>query len=133
MKYEHFNFKSRMNAIFITLFSLLLTYGIVFFQEANSPMRLQYRVHVYGHMHAIARTFHVDKELLHSLNLPTRDFYELTSHSTGHFVFVTAASRDLFVETTDLVMSLQKKLPGQKLLYFDVGLSQEQIQQVCVN
>jgi len=99
-------------------------------QEVNAPMRLYYRVTMYGRTREIARTFHVPRAVLHSLNLPTRDFYVLTSQTVRHFVVVTAVSRDNYEQSLNLVISVQRHLPTHQFIVYNIGLTPNQEKQV---
>ena len=57
-------------------------------------------------------------------------FVDLTSSVAQQFVFVTAASSEYFQHSLTLISILQKRFPGRKLIYNDLGLSEKEVAQV---
>ena len=57
-------------------------------------------------------------------------FVDLTSNVAQQFVFATAASSKYFPHSLTLISILQKRFPGRKLIYNDLGLSKEEVAEV---
>ena len=55
---------------------------------------------------------------------------ELTSETASRFAVAMASSENHFNETKDGLASAQFHFPGKTLVYYDIGLSQEQIKEV---
>ena len=73
--------------------------------------------------------FNVSPRLIPAL-LPSDGFINLTSYKMTDFVFVTAASSNHFDESKDAVASVQTIMPKKKIIYFDLGLKEDQIKKV---
>lgn len=72
--------------------------------------------------------------LLAALNLPPK-FAEGDvdmSNMTKDLVFVTYNSANHFLEAIDAIATVQALFPGHKILYYDLGLDEEQIKQVSI-
>ena len=77
------------------------------------------------------KTFNVKPELLQSLRLPPPVKYtEMTRKTVRSFVFVTAASKNHFVESIDAIARVQMFFPRYPILYYDLGLDKKQIKEV---
>ena len=63
--------------------------------------------------------------------MPPRDsFHPLSSDKMGDFVFVTAASSNHFNEVIDSIAAIQTLMPKKKVIFFDLGLTPDQIAKV---
>ncbi len=78
------------------------------------------------------RHINVNKSLLGNLGIPQTRFSNISTESMRHFVFATGSSKTHFEESKDSVASIQKQSPGKDILYFDLGLEEDQRQEVSV-
>ena len=62
--------------------------------------------------------------------VPKTRFIDLKTHVMTEFVFVMAASSNHFDESVDAVASIQTIMPEKKIIYYDLGLKEEQIKEV---
>ena len=63
--------------------------------------------------------------------MPPRDsFHSLSPDKMDDFVFVTAASSNHFNEEMDAIASIQTLMPKKKVIFFDIGLTPDQIAKV---
>ena len=61
---------------------------------------------------------------------PTDSFHTLSPDKMDDFVFVTAASSNHFKEQLDNIASIQTHMPQRKIIFFDIGLTADEIAQV---
>lgn len=74
----------------------------------------------------------VNKSLLQNLGVPEKRFCNISIEVMRQFVYVTGASMNHFNESKDLVASIQEHSPDKEILYFDLGLEEDQRHQVRV-
>ena len=60
----------------------------------------------------------------------TNHFVELNHRTASKFVILTAASRNHFNESRDCVASAQFYFPGKVIVYYDLGLTESQVEKV---
>ena len=83
-----------------------------------------------------AQSVHVNRQLLRNFGyreLPIESFEENLNDSNWQnldFVFVIASSEGHFPESKDAVASIQKFFPNRTILYYDWGLSANQIREL---
>ncbi len=78
--------------------------------------------------------FDVSRALLNRLEIPPKNFVHLTKETLEDFAFVTGASENHFLESKGLVACIQQHFPDKKLVYYDLGLSvsnRQEIQNWC--
>ena len=74
--------------------------------------------------------FHIDQNILRNLRMPPTQFITLDSRTVKDFVVVTACSADHFAESMDAIASVQTELPGKHIIYYDIGLNDNQVSKV---
>ena len=89
--------------------------------SADSPIPLSYRN---------GAKFNISNDTLYRMKLPPNQFVSLNEHNTNKFVFVTGASKNHFNESKDAIGSVQAYFPGRKIYYYDLGLNEDQKNQV---
>jgi hypothetical protein len=72
----------------------------------------------------------VSRELLSDIGLPQTTFMNLTEATALNLLFATAASDNHFKESLAAVARIQHLMPGHKILYYDLGLTEDQAKQV---
>ncbi len=70
--------------------------------------------------------------VLRNLGIPPTQFTDAPIESMRDFVYVTGADRSHFVESQDMVASIQKYSPDKEIIFFDLGLTQQQREEVGV-
>ena len=79
------------------------------------------------------KPFSVNETFLSELNVVRRrSFPSLSSETVKNFVFVHGSDVSHFVESTGLVQSIQRYFPQHKLIYYDLGLYPQQVDQVFI-
>ena len=66
------------------------------------------------------------------LRLPSATFARLNRSTARDLVFVTAASANHYSESLGCVAALQKHIPNTTLIYYDIGLTDNQAQNVSI-
>ena len=61
---------------------------------------------------------------------PRHSFHSLSPDKMDDFVFVTAASSNHFREEVDSIASIQTLMPKKKIIFFDIGLTPDEITKV---
>ena len=64
------------------------------------------------------------------MGLPPSKFSDLSPEALKQFVVAFGSSKNHFTESLDAVASVQKNLPGRPIFYYDLGLTDSQIQEV---
>ena len=71
---------------------------------------------------------------LSSLCLPPESFIDdVNDVPLGELVIVTAASSNHYKESLAAIASVQEYFPNNRIMYYDLGLTKDQIQQVSGN
>lgn len=78
----------------------------------------------------LGKEFNVSYQLLQSIGLPWRQFMALNFQNAHNLTFTTGASSGHFGESTVAVGMVQSTLPGQRIVYYDLGLLPKQIMKV---
>ncbi|KAI0236557.1 hypothetical protein LSAT2_012899 [Lamellibrachia satsuma] len=78
----------------------------------------------------MSQPFDVSAQVAGSLTPPSASFMTLTSDKMADFVFVTAASENHFLESMDAIASVQSVMPTKQIMYFDLGLTDNQVAEV---
>ena len=78
----------------------------------------------------VGKPFNVSLDIVQSLHLIPETFTILTSANVDDVVFVTAASSDHFIESMNLISSVQTFKPGHVIIYYDLGLQPTQANEV---
>ena len=81
----------------------------------------------------VGKAFNVSLETLRLLHVIPESFTTLTSANADNVVFVTAASSNHFVESKNLITSVQTFAPGRLIVYYDLGLKPTQAKEVRSN
>ena len=94
-----------------------------------------------NHDNQVGPAINVSDILLETLGIPRRcqghdiqnkflaidELKDLRTTWKQEVVFVTGASSDHYTESIDLVGSVQKYFPGQKIIFFDLGLEAKEV------
>ena len=65
-----------------------------------------------------------------SLHLEPKSYTTLTAANAERVVVVTAASSDHFKESKVMIESVQKYMPGRRIIYYDLSLNESQASEV---
>jgi hypothetical protein len=64
------------------------------------------------------------------LNITSPPYYiDINKYDLDNFKFITAASRNHFEESKDLIASIEKIFPNKNIYYYDIGLDSGQIKE----
>ena len=74
--------------------------------------------------------FNVSANVARSLVPSGASFITPTSDKMADFAIVTAASSNYFLESMDVIASIQSVMPKKRILYFDLGLKDEEVVKV---
>ena len=95
----------------------------------KTDLPLNYAIYQDGAI-KIGRQFNVTRDYLQSLHLPQTQFMQLTMDTAPNIQFVTAASANHYRESIAALARIQHFFPGAKILYYDIGLEPDQIEEV---
>ena len=76
------------------------------------------------------KTFYIKLDMFKRAGLNKMKFYDKDKIQVKHITFLTTASANHYAELLKAVQSVQKYFPGNKILLYDLGLTEEQIQQM---
>ena len=78
----------------------------------------------------LGKPFNVSMKTVRALHLEPKSYTTLTAANAERIVVVTGASRDHFEESKGMVDSVQKYMPGRRIIYYDLGLTKSQASEV---
>ena len=79
----------------------------------------QYNPPPAAELHTTGKMINVDDTILAMLNMPETNFSVLNEETVKDFVFVIGCSSNHFEESKDAIATVQKYMPGYKILYYD--------------
>ena len=74
--------------------------------------------------------FRISESRLRRLGHPLTDFHVINPDNVDQFVFVTGISSNHYTESLDAIASVQRFMPKHEILIYDLGLTEEQLQEV---
>ncbi len=107
-----------------------MTIRCCIFQVSALPLRYRPPVTSPVSLKKETYTFRVNRSLLQFLGIPPKEFANVSNESAKGFVFVTASSRNHFLESKDLIAGIQRFYPHKAIIYYNLGLSYRQKKQV---
>jgi len=101
--------------------------------EAYQTSRIIPRCYSPPHMANTSITgacFRVSERRIQGLGLALTDYHTVNSDNVDKFVFVTGISANHFTESLDAIASVQKFMSRHEIIVYDLGLTQEQVEEV---
>ena len=89
----------------------------------SKSRRLQYTSHTNNSL--VGKQINISQYINHDQIL-----IDLNTHDMDSFVFVTAASSNHFLYTIKCIGSIQIHYPRHKIIYYDLGLNEDEIKRV---
>jgi len=57
-------------------------------------------------------------------------YIDINKYDLSNFTFITGSSSNHFMESKDLIASIQKVFPWKQIYYYDLGLKKKEIKEV---
>ena len=102
------------------------------FQHKYIELWLRYRPPYEAHITRVGRQFRVSKASAKSIGSSFQKTFLLNKNTSDAFVFLTALTDDHIDESLDAVAGIQTLFPTHRIVVYDLGLSDDNIETVNI-